>query len=104
MKRAIGMCVAYVAFAFALFVFMHTGSRAEAACGAQGSYSIGTGSFWPPGTGGAGPGPPASTILVFQVGYGGVLPFATIVLGAVGLITGARINASHACPADAADR
>jgi hypothetical protein len=103
MRLAAVLVALYAAFAFALFVFMHTGPRAVAACGDEGSYRTGTVSFWPPGTECAGPAPPPSTVIVLNVGYIGVLTFATIVFAAVGLIAGARINQSRVCAAAAAD-
>jgi hypothetical protein len=92
MRRAGIISAIYLAGAFALFVFMHTGSRAAAACGAEGSYRTGTVSFWPPGTECAGPAPPASTVIVFNVAWCAAMILATIPLAAIALIVAGRIK------------
>jgi hypothetical protein len=101
MKRAaiaLG-AVLYLAFGFALFVFMHTGARAVEACGGEGSYRTGGVSYWPPGTECAGPAPPASTIVVFNGGYVVVLLLGSF----VALLAGALVM-SRARAAASADR
>jgi hypothetical protein len=92
MKRAAIFGAFWVAFALALFVFLHTGPRAGSVCGAEGSYRTGTVSLWPPGAECAGPAPPASTVVVFDDGYWGVLGFATVLLAAVAMIAIARVG------------
>jgi hypothetical protein len=88
----------WVAFALALFVFLHTGPRAESVCVAEGSYRTGTLSLWPPGNECAGPAPPATTVVVFDDGYWGVLGFATVLLAAVAMIATARVRRRAASP------
>lgn len=75
-----------------MFVFMHTGSRAVAACGSEGSYRSGTVSFWPPGTECGGPWPPPSTIIVFNGAFAAVLLLVTMPLIAVATIMAGRIR------------
>ena len=88
----------WVAFAFALFVFLHTGPRAASVCAGEGSYPTGTVSLWPPGTECAGPAPPATTVVVFDDGYWGVLGSATVLLAAVAMIAIAWARRRSASP------